>query len=69
MRIVPASAKPKSEWSVKTVRNPMVRACKIASWHRLLRLPWPCTISMRSRMQIFLKMGKNEKTVGNVAER
>lgn len=28
-----ASAKPKREWSVKTHFIPIVRACKIASWH------------------------------------
>jgi hypothetical protein len=31
VRILAASANPKSEWSVKTVRKPMVRAWRIAS--------------------------------------
>lgn len=64
-----ASANPNSEWSVKTVRSPIVRACRMASWQRLLRLAWPCTISILSRMMMLRKMGKNEKTVGNVDSR
>jgi hypothetical protein len=69
VRILAASAKPNKEWSVKTVLKPIVRACRMASKQKLLRLAWPCTISMRSRMMMFRKIGKNEKTVGNVAAR
>ena len=38
VRILAASAKPNNEWSVNTVRRPMVLAWSIASWHMLLRL-------------------------------
>lgn len=64
-----ASANPKRLWSVKHVLNPIVRACRIASWHMLLSDAWPCTICIRSRKMIWRKMGKNEKTVGMVDSR
>ena len=69
VKILAASAKPKREWSVKTVRSPIVLACRMASWHKLLKLAWPCTISICSLMMIFRKIGKNEKTVGRVDSR
>ena len=47
----------------------MVLACKMPSWHRLLKLAWPWTIWMRSRMKIWRSNGKELKTVGKVVLR
>lgn len=64
VKMDPISANPIKEWSVNTVRKPMVRACKIPSQHKVLKLACPWTIWICSRMIIFRKIGKNEKTVG-----
>jgi hypothetical protein len=63
----PASANPKSEWSVKTVFRPIVFAWRMASWPRAEREAWAWTMDIRSRITMLRKMGKKEKIVGSVA--
>mmetsp|Transcript_7988 Transcript_7988/g.24020 ORF Transcript_7988/g.24020 Transcript_7988/m.24020 type:complete len:260 (-) Transcript_7988:418-1197(-) len=65
MWMAEGSAKPKSEWSVKSTLRPMVPACMSASWQSTLKAWCPCTIVTPSRIQMLRRMGKEDMSVGS----
>ncbi len=69
VRMLAASAKPNSEWSVKTVRSPMVPGVQDG----LVAEAAQAGVAVHDVDALaddeLRKMGKKEKTVGNVAER
>lgn len=69
VRMDATSAKPKSEWSVKTVGRPIVRACRMASWAMVEKAWWPCTTPMRSSRMMDRSRAKPPKSVGSVSLR
>ena len=52
------SANPKSEWSVKQALMPIVRACKMASWHRLEKA---CGEKKEKKKRIMEEMQQKKK--------
>ena len=61
-----ASAKPKSEWSVKHTLSPSVPAWKRASWHKFEVVWCPCTSVIRSRRKMSRSSGSPAHRVGSV---
>lgn len=68
MWIDAASAKPKSEWSVKQLLMPMVPAWNMLSWHKLEVVWWPCTMLIRYRIKMARTSGNAVSHVGSVTE-
>jgi hypothetical protein len=67
VRMEAGSAKPKREWSVKTTRRPMVRACRAASCASVEKAWCAWTRVRRSRRSTRRRAAKPPNTVGRVS--